>query len=79
VQEEILAKKPDEKLTVYVVWFEMLSMLTGQRLSPAWGREKADRHLKTSTAQALKGYYRMWPRRISPRRSARRGSEPRSS
>ncbi|MBI4573022.1 MAG: alpha/beta hydrolase [candidate division NC10 bacterium] len=36
------------------------SMLTGQRLSPAWGRVKTNRHFQTSTAEALKGYYRMW-------------------
>jgi pimeloyl-ACP methyl ester carboxylesterase len=35
-------------------------MLTGQRLSPTWGRVKTDRHLQTSTEEALKGYYRMW-------------------
>jgi pimeloyl-ACP methyl ester carboxylesterase len=36
------------------------SMLTGQRLSPAWERYKTNRHLQTSTAEALKGYSRMW-------------------
>jgi pimeloyl-ACP methyl ester carboxylesterase len=36
------------------------SMLTGQRLSPAWGRVKTSRHSQTSSAEALKGYYRMW-------------------
>jgi pimeloyl-ACP methyl ester carboxylesterase len=36
------------------------SMLTGQRLSPDWERAKTNRHLQTSTAEALKGYYRMW-------------------
>jgi pimeloyl-ACP methyl ester carboxylesterase len=35
-------------------------MLTGQRLTPAWERGKTNRHLQTSTAEALKGYYRMW-------------------
>ncbi|MGB9128892.1 MAG: alpha/beta hydrolase [Thiobacillus sp.] len=34
--------------------------LTGQRLSPAWGRVKTNRHFQTSTEEALKGYYRMW-------------------
>jgi pimeloyl-ACP methyl ester carboxylesterase len=34
--------------------------LTGQRLSPAWGRVKTNRHFQTSTEDALKGYYRMW-------------------
>lgn len=36
------------------------SMITGQRFSPAWERSKTNRHLETSTAEALKGYYRMW-------------------
>ncbi|MGE0454792.1 MAG: alpha/beta fold hydrolase [Vicinamibacteria bacterium] len=36
------------------------SLLTGQRLSPAWGRAKTSRHLETSNAEALRGYYRMW-------------------
>lgn len=36
------------------------SMLTGQRLSPIWGRVKTNRHFQTSTEEALKGYYRMW-------------------
>jgi pimeloyl-ACP methyl ester carboxylesterase len=36
------------------------SMLTGQRLSPVWGRVKTNRHFQTSTPEALKGYYRMW-------------------
>jgi len=36
------------------------SLLTGKRLAPAWGHFKANRHLQTSTAEALKGYYRMW-------------------
>lgn len=35
-------------------------MLTGQRLLPAWGRVKTNRHLQTSTEEAVKGYYRMW-------------------
>ncbi|MBX9657517.1 MAG: alpha/beta hydrolase [Nitrospiraceae bacterium] len=35
-------------------------MLTGQRLLPAWGRMKTNRHLQTSTKEAVKGYYRMW-------------------
>jgi pimeloyl-ACP methyl ester carboxylesterase len=34
--------------------------LTGQRLSPAWGRVKTNRHFQTSREDALKGYYRMW-------------------
>jgi pimeloyl-ACP methyl ester carboxylesterase len=34
--------------------------LTGQRLSPAWGRVKTNRHFQTSSEAALKGYYRMW-------------------
>jgi pimeloyl-ACP methyl ester carboxylesterase len=36
------------------------SLLTGQRLSPSWARMKTDRHLRTSTPEALQGYYRMW-------------------
>jgi pimeloyl-ACP methyl ester carboxylesterase len=36
------------------------ALLTGQRLSPAWGRLKTARHLQTSTTEAMKGYYRMW-------------------
>ncbi|MCS6289636.1 MAG: alpha/beta hydrolase [Nitrospira sp.] len=36
------------------------SMLTGQRLSALWAREQTTRHFQTSTAEALKGYYRMW-------------------
>lgn len=36
------------------------SLLTGQRLSPAWARGKADRHLRTSSKEALQAYYRMW-------------------
>ena len=36
------------------------SLLTGQRLTPAWGRSKTERHLQTSSAAALRGYYRMW-------------------
>lgn len=36
------------------------ALLTGQRLSSAWGRVKTSRHLQTSTAEALEGYYRMW-------------------
>lgn len=36
------------------------SALTGQRLSPAWGRVKTNRHFQTSREDALKGYYRMW-------------------
>jgi pimeloyl-ACP methyl ester carboxylesterase len=36
------------------------SMLTGRRLLPAWGRIRTDRHLQASTAEALRGYYRMW-------------------
>lgn len=36
------------------------SLLTGQRLTPAWGRAKTERHLQTSSAAALRGYYRMW-------------------
>jgi pimeloyl-ACP methyl ester carboxylesterase len=36
------------------------SMLTGQRLSPLWGRVKTTRHFQTSTEEAVKGYYRMW-------------------
>lgn len=35
-------------------------MLTGQRLSAAWGRVKTNRHLQTSSEEALKGYYQMW-------------------
>ncbi len=35
-------------------------MLTGQRLSPAWGRVKTTRLFQMSTAEALRGYYRMW-------------------
>jgi len=37
-----------------------LSMLTGQRLTPVWARERATRHLRTSTKEAVQGYYRMW-------------------
>jgi 3-oxoadipate enol-lactonase len=36
------------------------SMLTGQRLLPAWGRVKTGRHFKTSNSEPLQGYYRMW-------------------
>jgi pimeloyl-ACP methyl ester carboxylesterase len=36
------------------------SLLTGQRLTPAWGRAKAARHLHTSSPATLRGYYRMW-------------------
>lgn len=36
------------------------TLLTGQRLSPGWGRLKTARHLQTSTEDALKGYYQMW-------------------
>jgi pimeloyl-ACP methyl ester carboxylesterase len=36
------------------------SLLTGQRLTPAWGRAKTERHLRTSSAAALRAYYRMW-------------------
>ena len=36
------------------------ALLTGQRLLPGWGRAKTERHLATSTAAALRGYYRMW-------------------
>lgn len=36
------------------------SLLTGQRLLPAWARGKTDRHMRTSGEAALKGYYRMW-------------------
>lgn len=36
------------------------SLLTGQRLLPAWGRVKTNRHLLTSSMEALKGYFRMW-------------------
>lgn len=39
---------------------EGFSLLTGQRLSPSWARMKTDRHLRTSTPEALQGYYRMW-------------------
>lgn len=35
-------------------------LLTGQRLLPAWGRVKTNRHLQTSTKEAVQGYYRMW-------------------
>lgn len=35
-------------------------LLTGQRLLPAWSKNKTERHLQTSTPEALKGYYRMW-------------------
>lgn len=35
-------------------------LLTGQRLLPAWGREKTTRHFATSSEEALRGYYRMW-------------------
>jgi len=35
-------------------------LLTGQRLLPAWGRVKTNRHLQTSTKEAVKGYCRMW-------------------
>lgn len=34
--------------------------LTGGRLSTAWGRLKANRHLATSNQEAMKGYYKMW-------------------
>lgn len=36
------------------------SMLTGQRLLPAWGRAKTNRHFQASTEEAVKGYYGMW-------------------
>lgn len=36
------------------------SMLTGQRLLPAWGRLKTSRHLASADTEALKGYYHMW-------------------
>ncbi len=36
------------------------AMLTGQRLLPAWGRNKTTRHFQTSTEEAVKGYYKMW-------------------
>lgn len=35
-------------------------LLTGQRLLPAWGRNKTNRHFQTSEAEAVKSYYRMW-------------------
>jgi pimeloyl-ACP methyl ester carboxylesterase len=36
------------------------ALLTGERLTPVWGRVRTTRHLQTSTTQALEGYYRMW-------------------
>jgi uncharacterized peroxidase-related enzyme len=36
------------------------ALLTGKRLSKGWQKTKTERHLKTSSEEALKGYYRMW-------------------
>jgi pimeloyl-ACP methyl ester carboxylesterase len=36
------------------------ALLTGQRLSSAWVRAKANRHSQTASPRALEGYYRMW-------------------
>ena len=36
------------------------SLLTGQRLLPAWARAKTIRHMQASTKEAVQGYYRMW-------------------
>jgi pimeloyl-ACP methyl ester carboxylesterase len=36
------------------------SLLTGQRLSERWATVKTDRHLATASAEALRGYFRMW-------------------
>ena len=34
--------------------------LTGQRLLPKWSKLQVKRHLATSRADAMRGYYRMW-------------------
>ena len=36
------------------------ALLTGLRLSAAWGRLRTTRHLEVSSEEALRAYYRMW-------------------